>query len=66
MKKTNNLAAYTAWVIALVAILAPPTLASLGMSAVASAQEAVFALVEDEPQPLTLADLRAEQPGWQA
>jgi beta-lactamase regulating signal transducer with metallopeptidase domain len=66
MNKTSNLAAYTAWVITLVAILAPPALANLGISAVVSAQEAVFALVEEEPQPLTLAERRAQQPGWQA
>jgi hypothetical protein len=66
MNKASSLAAYIAWVVALVAILTPPTMASVGISAIANAQQAVFALVEDQPDPLTIADLRAAEPGWQA
>lgn len=66
MGKTSNLAAYIAWALALVAILMPPTFATAGIEAVSDASEAVFSLVEDQPESLALAAIRAEEPGWQA
>jgi hypothetical protein len=66
MQKTSSIAAYVAWVLALVAILMPPALAAAGTGLLVEARDAVYALLEDEPEPLTLAALRAEEPGWQA
>jgi hypothetical protein len=66
MQKTSSIAAYVAWILALVAILMPPALAAAGTELLVDARDAVYALLEDEPEQLTLADLRAQQPGWQA
>jgi hypothetical protein len=66
MQKTSNIAAYIAWTVALVAILMPPALASAGADVLSDARDAIYALLEDEQQHMTLADLSAEEPGWQA
>jgi hypothetical protein len=66
MQKTSTLAAYVAWILALVAILMPPALATAGTDVLTSARDALYAMLEDEPPMLTLADLRVEEPGWQA
>ena len=49
MKRTSTLAAYVAWIIALAAILMPPAAASAGLDLIADTQQAVFALVDEEP-----------------
>ena len=66
MQRTSTLAAYFAWILALVAILMPPALASVGADVFTEARDALYAILEDEPPALTLAELRAEEPGWQA
>jgi hypothetical protein len=66
MQRTSTLAAYLGWILALVAILMPPALASAGADVVTEARDALYALLDDEPPALTLAELRAEEPGWQA
>ncbi len=66
MQRTSTLAAYLAWIVALVAILMPPALASVGADVFTGARDALYAMLEDEAPVLTLAQLRAEEPGWQA
>ena len=66
MKKLSNAPAYIVWAFSLAAILTPPAIAAAGFEAVLDAQEAVFALVEDEPEPVTPATMDNEEPGWQA
>jgi len=66
MQKISNIAAYVAWTVALVAILMPPALASAGAEVLIKARDAIYALLEDEQQHMTLADLSTDEPGWQA
>ena len=66
MQRTNTLAAYVAWILALVAILMPPALAAAGADVLLGARDALYAMLEDEPGAPALADLGIEEPGWQA
>jgi hypothetical protein len=71
MQRTSTLAAYLAWILALVAILMPPTLASAGAGILIEARDALFALVEEPPArfehgALTVADIAVDSRGWAA
>jgi len=62
MSKTRNLAAYVAWLVALVAILMPPALATAGLEAISQTGDAIFAIV-DEPQATAVAMAATERSG---
>jgi hypothetical protein len=66
MQKTSSTAAYVAWILALVAILMPPTLASAGTELLVDAREALYELLEDKPEGLVIAYRRPADSGWQA
>jgi hypothetical protein len=66
MEKTSSIAAYVAWILALVAILMPPALASVGTELLVDARDALYELLEDEPEGLMLAYRRPAESGWQA
>jgi hypothetical protein len=59
MTKTGSIAAYLAWLVALAAILMPPALAAAGSDAIASAQDAIFATLDEGTDPLVVAQLNA-------
>ena len=66
MQRTSTLAAYVAWILALVAILMPPALASAGADVLLDARDALYAMLDDEPAAIIIADVDAEEPGWRA
>jgi hypothetical protein len=66
MHRTSTLAAYLAWILALIAILMPPTFAAAGTEILVGARDALYGLIEDEPQTLALAELVDDEPGWEA
>jgi hypothetical protein len=66
MKKASNFAAYTVWIVAVVAILMPPSLASAGITTLNKTKDKIFELVEINPKQVTVPDLRSGKRGWTA
>jgi hypothetical protein len=66
MPRSSTFTAYLTWIVALVAILMPPALASAGTDILVNARDALYALLEDEPESSAFAGLPADEPGWQA
>ncbi len=65
MRRTGNLAAYLAWIVALLAILTPLALATAGIEMLADAGSAISAALLDGADDPAVAGMTTESAGWQ-